>query len=75
MKCRWMKTSAANKHRQANSNRPYELGDCCIYIACLASDIGFSLNAIADMNLAKLEDRRDRNVPSVGLAIIGEISR
>ena len=54
--------SAADLHHDKRTAIAYELGDCLFYIACLASDIGFSLNAVADMNLSKLEDRRDRNV-------------
>ena len=38
-----------------------ELGDCLWYIANIASDIGYSLEEIADMNLTKLQDRQHRN--------------
>ena len=38
-----------------------EIGDCLWYIANIASDIGYSLEEIADMNLTKLQDRQHRN--------------
>ncbi len=42
----------------------HELGDCLFYIAVTASDLGYSLSGIADMNIAKLEDRRERQMLS-----------
>lgn len=42
----------------------HELGDCLFYIAVTASDLGYSLSTIADMNIAKLQDRKDRDVLS-----------
>ena len=41
-----------------------ELGDVMFYIAAIAGDIGYSLEEIADMNIAKLEDRQHRNMLS-----------
>ena len=41
-----------------------ELGDCLFYLAVMASDLGYSLSAIADMNIAKLQDRKDRQTLS-----------
>ncbi len=41
-----------------------ELGDSLFYIAVTASDLGYSLSTIADMNIAKLQDRKDRDVLS-----------
>ena len=38
-----------------------ELGDLCWYIANLASDLGLSLNTIAEQNIQKLIDRKVRN--------------
>ena len=38
-----------------------ELGDCLFYIAVLASDLGYGLSTIADINIAKLHDRKDRH--------------
>ena len=38
-----------------------ELGDCLFYLAVMASDLGYSLSTIADMNIAKLQDRKDRH--------------
>ena len=41
-----------------------ELGDVLWYLASCAYEIGYDLSEIAAMNLAKLSDRRDRNVIS-----------
>ena len=37
-----------------------ELGDVLWYINALARDIGYSLEVIAEMNLEKLESRKER---------------
>jgi NTP pyrophosphatase (non-canonical NTP hydrolase) len=39
-----------------------EIGDVLWYMAALARDLGLSLDDIADRNIAKLKDRRARNV-------------
>lgn len=39
-----------------------EMGDCLWYLASLAQDLGMNLDDIALMNIAKLRDRRERNV-------------
>ena len=39
-----------------------ELGDVLWYVAQLASELGFDLDAIAEANLAKLASRAERNV-------------
>jgi len=38
-----------------------ELGDTLWYLACIAEDIGFTLESIAAMNIQKLADRKERN--------------
>lgn len=39
-----------------------ELGDCLWYVTNLAHECGFTLQEIADMNLRKLADRKERGV-------------
>lgn len=39
-----------------------ELGDVLWYVANLASDLGYTLDEIAEINLRKLSDRANRNV-------------
>ena len=39
-----------------------ELGDVLWYVAAVARDIGFKLEAIAEMNIEKLESRKERGV-------------
>jgi NTP pyrophosphatase (non-canonical NTP hydrolase) len=40
----------------------YELGDTLWYIAACAQELGYTLREIADMNLRKLNSRKDRGV-------------
>lgn len=39
-----------------------ELGDPLWYIASLADDLGFTLQEVVDMNVAKLTSRKERNI-------------
>lgn len=39
-----------------------ELGDVLFYVTACASELGFGLDAIAQMNVRKLEDRKARGV-------------
>jgi NTP pyrophosphatase (non-canonical NTP hydrolase) len=39
-----------------------ELGDVLWYLSASASELGYTLSDIAEMNIAKLKDRRNRNV-------------
>ena len=39
-----------------------ELGDCLFYITAIANYLGDDLQAVADTNMAKLKDRKKRDV-------------
>ena len=39
-----------------------ELGDCLFYITAIANYLGDDLQAVADANMAKLKDRKKRDV-------------
>lgn len=39
-----------------------ELGDVLWYISVLAEDLGYSLTEVADINIKKLQSRKDRNM-------------
>jgi len=45
-----------------NLSLAYELGDVLWYVAVLAEHLGFDLEDIANLNLHKLKDRKDRGV-------------
>jgi NTP pyrophosphatase (non-canonical NTP hydrolase) len=38
-----------------------EMGDCLWYHARLADELGIKFNMVADMNIEKLLDRKERN--------------
>jgi NTP pyrophosphatase (non-canonical NTP hydrolase) len=39
-----------------------EIGDVIWYLAAISRDLGFTLEEVADTNLQKLRDRKNRNV-------------
>lgn len=39
-----------------------ELGDCLWYVAMVAKELGYTLDLIAEMNVAKLRSRKERGV-------------
>lgn|SRR5574343_327099 len=43
-------------------NMRKELGDVLWYLASICSEVGFDLNEIAEANITKLADRKDRGV-------------
>lgn len=44
-----------------DQNMKKELGDVLWFIACLAADHGFTLAEVANANIHKLQDRKERN--------------
>ena len=46
----------------SSNNVRDELGDVLWYLAMLSTEIGYSLDTIADKNLWKLANRKERNV-------------
>lgn len=47
---------------EANVKLKKELGDVLWYLSQVALDNGFALSDVAELNISKLEDRRQRNV-------------
>jgi len=39
-----------------------EMGDVLWYLACMSSILGIDFSAVAEENIKKLQDRKDRNV-------------
>ena len=54
--------SAANLSTEEKKEFSKELGDVLWYIAASARELGFELSEIAVQNIAKLSDRRNRDV-------------
>lgn len=46
-------------HREAMA---YEVSDIMWYVAMTAKELGYSLNQIGEMNVAKLRDRKERGM-------------
>lgn len=55
-------TSAAGYSAEQRKELAKEIGDVLWYISATAFEMGYSLEDIAQMNLAKLEDRTARGV-------------
>jgi NTP pyrophosphatase (non-canonical NTP hydrolase) len=54
--------SASFLHEQDRNEIVKELGDVLWYISAMAEEIGATLNSVAEINLAKLKDRKERGV-------------
>lgn len=54
--------SLANLPRDQRELLLKELGDVCWYIARLADELGADLDGVLQMNVNKLQDRKDRGV-------------
>ena len=65
VKKRWRNTGKMSAHDMPQDERNEivkELGDVLWYISACASELGIHLNTVAQVNLDKLNDRRNRGV-------------
>jgi NTP pyrophosphatase (non-canonical NTP hydrolase) len=54
--------SAKNLSEEKRLGFAKEIGDQMWYCAAAAEELGYSLNEVAELNLAKLKDRKERGV-------------
>lgn len=57
-----IKKIVRDKNKMDKEALKKELGDVLFYVAALSNIIGDGLQEVADMNVAKLTDRKDRGV-------------
>lgn len=58
---KWIRDDDADFSKLKKEEVKKELGDVLWYIAVVAHDVGISLDEIAQMNIAKLADRKKRD--------------
>jgi NTP pyrophosphatase (non-canonical NTP hydrolase) len=59
---KWIRDDGADIDKLDTERVKKELGDILWYIAVVAKDVGLSLNDIAETNIQKLADRKERGV-------------
>ena len=58
---KWIRDDKADWQKLDKDKMASELGDVLWYVATLAETLGFTLEEVGKMNLAKLQDRKSRS--------------
>jgi NTP pyrophosphatase (non-canonical NTP hydrolase) len=57
-----IRNHAGKFSQESRKEIAFELGDIMWYVAVLANNLGFKLSEVAEMNIEKLKDRKERGV-------------